>query len=166
VLLLIIDILFKDSLAFFKQLKLTSTLTFIITDHLILLLFDFLLLLGLFLFLPLPHSEESNHLLSGHFDREELGNAEVILALLKVLYVLIALIVITRLNLSSSCLERIVLGLLLVMRLRKLGVDDGKSQVQQEERSDEHQRQEVDEDVVHVGPLHHTLDVTPTFKGH
>jgi hypothetical protein len=124
------------------------------------------LLLSLFLFLPLPHPKESNHLLSSHFDREELSNAEVILALLEVLYVLITLLVITGFNLPGSCLERIVLGLLLVMRLRKLGVDDGKSQIQQKEGTDEHQRQEVDEDVVHVGALHHPLDVTPTFKGH
>ena len=103
-LLLGIDILFKDSLALLKQLKLSSSLAFIITDDLILLSFHFLLLLGLFLFLPLPHPEESNHLLSGHFDREELSNAQIILALFEVLYVLITLLVITRLNLPGSCL--------------------------------------------------------------
>ena len=107
----------------------------------------------------LSHSKKSNHLLSRLLDTKELSNTEIIFALHQILQVFVSLVVIAPLDLASRCLNGLILGLLLVMSLCELRVDDRQGQVEQEESSNENQRQKVDEDVVHVSTLHHALNV-------
>jgi hypothetical protein len=83
-----------------------------------------------------------------------------------VLQLFVSLVVIATLNLFSSYLQSLIFCLLLMVSLCEFGVDDCQGKVQQEECPDEHQWQKVDENAVHVCPLHHSLDVTPTFEGH
>jgi len=52
-----------------------------------------------------------------------------------------------------------------MMGFCELRVDNCQCQVQEEEGSYEHEREEVQKDDVCVGFLHHPLDFTPAFQG-
>jgi hypothetical protein len=95
----------------------------------------------------LSHPEKSHHLPGSPLQVEELADTQFFLAFdekLKLIFLEIATI--STFNLLGSSLRGFILGLLLMMSLRKLGVDDSQGQVQQKEGTDEHQGEEVDED--------------------
>lgn len=125
---------------------------------------DFIFDFGLFLpilfnsFDFLSQSQKLNHLLGINFGSGELCHIKIIFV---ISIIDIVLVFVTS---RSGLLELYLIQLrLLVVHLGKLGVDDSEGQVEQEEGPYQHHRDEHDVDPCYVGPLHISLDLTPTF---
>ena len=112
----------------------------------------------------LSHPEELCHLFSIDPGVDELTNWNVILCSLIFLLIFDGARSAEMLNLFQLSP---LLRFLLILRLCKLRVDDGKGQIEQEECSDKHDRHKHQRDIeVVLCNLHIPLDLAPSFKRH
>lgn len=119
--------------------------------------------------LSLSHSEEFDHSFSSSLGDEEFRNTDLSLAIslseglvdLIQVHFFISIYAAT----SSGLLGIFsVLGFGLVLRLGEGGIDDSECQVHQEESSDKHHGDEVNENSFGIGLLVQGLDVRPAFQ--
>ena len=108
----------------------------------------------------LPHAQEFNHLLGIYSCCDELGNAHFVLLAQFAFYVIN-----DRVSFLDLLLGHLVDNLLFLVRFSELGVDNGKSKIEEEERAEQNKRDVVQEQGWSVSFHHHLLLIRPSFQG-